>query len=193
MIEALAMPAILLALAISGAVTVAASGRAARAARPQRDEMQQLLTLLCEQLPLQQDETPPRTVINLTAEQSHEVSKPMLTAGCQPRAQATPSGLHSLPSVRSSIAPNQRDAKRRECSATAVLAALPRFDRRTSANAIDFIYQEPRPPVGHLHRPTPGGDRPARMDVFKQFDFAVSDVPMRVQIDAKAQGRKRPQ
>ena len=51
----------------------------ARAARPQRDEMQQLLTLLCEQLHLheqmQQDETPPRTVINLTARQSHEVSK----------------------------------------------------------------------------------------------------------------------
>ena len=41
----------------------------ARAARPQPDEMQQLLTLLCEQLhldeQLQQDETPPRAVINL--------------------------------------------------------------------------------------------------------------------------------
>ena len=35
----------------------------ARAARPQPDEMQQLLTLLCEHLHehLQQDETPPRT------------------------------------------------------------------------------------------------------------------------------------
>jgi hypothetical protein len=40
----------------------------ARAARPQPGEMQQLLTLLCEHLhdQLQQDETPPRTVINLT-------------------------------------------------------------------------------------------------------------------------------
>ena len=39
----------------------------ARAARPQPDEMQQLLTLLCEHLHehLQQDETPPRAVINL--------------------------------------------------------------------------------------------------------------------------------
>jgi hypothetical protein len=40
--------------------------------------MQQLLMLLCEHLheQLQQDETPPRTVITLTAGQSHEVSKP---------------------------------------------------------------------------------------------------------------------
>jgi hypothetical protein len=41
----------------------------ARAARPQPDEMQQLLTLLCEHLhdQLQQDKTPPRTVINCGA------------------------------------------------------------------------------------------------------------------------------
>jgi hypothetical protein len=40
----------------------------ARSAPPQPDEMQQLLTLLCERLHehLQQGETPPRTVINLT-------------------------------------------------------------------------------------------------------------------------------
>jgi hypothetical protein len=42
----------------------------ARTARPQRDEMQQLLMLLCEhlheQLQQDEDETPPRTVINLT-------------------------------------------------------------------------------------------------------------------------------
>ena len=40
----------------------------ARAARPQPDEMQQLLMLLCEHLHehLQQDEPPPRAVINLT-------------------------------------------------------------------------------------------------------------------------------
>ena len=39
-----------------------------RAARLERDEMQQLLTLLCEHLHehLQQDEPPPRAVINLT-------------------------------------------------------------------------------------------------------------------------------
>ena len=73
-----------------------------RAARLERDEMQRLLTLLCEHLHEHlQDETPPRTVTNLTAGQSHEVSKPMLTAGSQPRAQATPSALHSPPSVRS--------------------------------------------------------------------------------------------
>jgi hypothetical protein len=50
-----------------------------RTARLERDEMQQLLTLLCEHLheQLQQDEPPPRAVINLTAGQSHEVSKPL--------------------------------------------------------------------------------------------------------------------
>ena len=39
-----------------------------RAARLERDEMQQLLTLLCEHLRehLQQDEPPPRAAINLT-------------------------------------------------------------------------------------------------------------------------------
>ena len=49
-----------------------------RAARLERDEMQRLLTLLCEHLHehLQQDEPPPRAVINLTAGQSHEISKP---------------------------------------------------------------------------------------------------------------------
>ena len=49
----------------------------ARTARPQPDEVQQLLTLLCEQLHerLQQDDTPPRTVIELIAGQWHEVSK----------------------------------------------------------------------------------------------------------------------
>ena len=49
----------------------------ARAARAQPDEVQQLLTLLCEQLHerLQRDGTQPRTVINLTAGQWHEVTK----------------------------------------------------------------------------------------------------------------------
>ena len=42
-----------------------------RERQPQRDEVQQLLALLCERLHerLQQDGTPPRTVINLTAGQ----------------------------------------------------------------------------------------------------------------------------
>ena len=76
MIEALYVPAILLAVAISGAVIVAAR-RAVRERQPQRDEVQQLLALLCERLheQLQQDGTPPRTVINLTAGQWHEVTK----------------------------------------------------------------------------------------------------------------------
>ena len=45
--------------------------------QPQRDEVQQLLALLCERLHerLQQDGTPPRTVITLTAGQWHEVTK----------------------------------------------------------------------------------------------------------------------
>ena len=75
-VEALYVPAILLALAISGAVIVAAR-RAVRDRQPQRDEAQLLLALLCEQLHerLQRDERPPRTVINLTAGQWHEVTK----------------------------------------------------------------------------------------------------------------------
>ena len=44
-----------------------------RERRPQRDEVQQLLALLCERL--ERDGTPPRTVINLTAGQWQEVSK----------------------------------------------------------------------------------------------------------------------
>ena len=45
---------------------------------PQPDEAQLLLAALCEQLHerLQQDGTPPRTVINLTAGQWHKVTKP---------------------------------------------------------------------------------------------------------------------
>ena len=48
-----------------------------RERQPQRVEVQQLLALLCERLHerLQQDGTPPRTVINLTAGQWHEVTK----------------------------------------------------------------------------------------------------------------------
>jgi hypothetical protein len=51
--------------------------RAVRERQPQRDEVQLLLALLCEQLHegLQQDGTPPRTIINLTAGQWHEVTK----------------------------------------------------------------------------------------------------------------------
>ena len=80
MIEALTMPAILLALAISGAVALhwIEGRRTVRERQPQRDEVQQLLALLCERLHerLERDGTPPRTVINLTAGQWHEVSKP---------------------------------------------------------------------------------------------------------------------
>ena len=44
---------------------------------PQPDEAQLLLAALCEQLHerLEQDGTPPRTVINLTAGQWHEITK----------------------------------------------------------------------------------------------------------------------
>jgi hypothetical protein len=79
MIEALTMPAILLALAISGAVALhwIEGRRTVRARQPQPDKAQALLTLLCEQMHdrLQRDDTPPRTVINLTAGQWHEVTK----------------------------------------------------------------------------------------------------------------------
>ena len=80
MIEALTMLAILLALAISGAVALhwIEGRRAVRVRQPQPDEVQALLALLCEQLHerLQQEGTPPRTVINLTAAgQWHEVTK----------------------------------------------------------------------------------------------------------------------
>ena len=79
MIEALTMLAILLALAISGAVALhwIEGRRAVHERQPQPDEVQALLALLCEQLHerLEQDGTPPRTVINLTAGQWHEVTK----------------------------------------------------------------------------------------------------------------------
>ena len=68
MIEALTMPVILLALANG-----IRRWRAMRERQPQRDEVQQLLALLCERL--QQEGTPPRTVINLSAGQWHEVTK----------------------------------------------------------------------------------------------------------------------
>jgi len=73
MIEALTMPVILLGLANG-----IGQWRAMRERQPQRDEVQALLALLCEQLHdrLQQDGMPPRTVINLTAAgQWHEVTK----------------------------------------------------------------------------------------------------------------------
>ena len=72
MIEALTIPAILLALANG-----IRQWRAMRERRPQRDEVQQLLALLCERLPerLERDGAPPRTVINLTSGQWHEVTK----------------------------------------------------------------------------------------------------------------------
>ena len=57
MIEALTIPAILLALANG-----IRQWRAMRERRPQRDEVQQLLALLCERLPerLERDGAPPR-------------------------------------------------------------------------------------------------------------------------------------
>jgi N-acetylglutamate synthase/N-acetylornithine aminotransferase len=72
MLEALTMPVILLALANG-----IRQWRAMRERQSQRDEVQQLLALLCERLheQLERDGTPPRTVINLTAGQWHEVSK----------------------------------------------------------------------------------------------------------------------
>ena len=72
MIEALTMPVLLLALANG-----IRKWRAMRERQPQRDEVQQLLALLCERLHerLQQDGALPRTVINLTAGQRHEVTK----------------------------------------------------------------------------------------------------------------------
>ena len=80
MIEALTIPTILLAPAISGVVALhwIEGRRAVRERQPQPHEVQALLALLCEQLHerLQQDGTPPRTVINLTAAgQWHEVTK----------------------------------------------------------------------------------------------------------------------
>ena len=72
MIEALTVPVLLLALANG-----IRQWRAMRERQPQPDEVQALLAALCEQLHdrLQQDGTPPRTVINLTAGQWHEVTK----------------------------------------------------------------------------------------------------------------------
>jgi hypothetical protein len=77
MIEALTMPVLLLALANG-----IRQWRAMREQQSQRDEVQQLLALLCERLHerLQQDGTTPRTVINLTAGQWHEVAKQPTTS-----------------------------------------------------------------------------------------------------------------
>jgi len=83
-----------------------------------------------------------------------------------------------------SIVRNQREAEGRELGPAAVSAALLRFDRRTSADAFDFIHEKLRPPVRHVHRAARARDRVAGMNILKQFDFAVSDVPFRVQIDA---------
>jgi hypothetical protein len=83
-----------------------------------------------------------------------------------------------------SIVRNQREAEGRELGPAAVSAALLRFDRRTSADAFDFIHEKLRPPVRHVHRAARARDRVAGMNIPKQFDFAVSDVPFRIQIDA---------
>ena len=87
MIEGLNVAAIAFALAACAATIATIEGidRALATASdwienrraPQPDEAQLLLATLCEQLHerLQQDRTPPRTVINLTAGQWHEVTK----------------------------------------------------------------------------------------------------------------------
>ena len=85
MIEALTTPVILLALANG-----IRQWRAMRERQPQRDEVQQLLALLCERLHerLQQDGTPPRTVINLTAGQWHEITMTPTTSPMSAKIQA---------------------------------------------------------------------------------------------------------
>ena len=84
-----------------------------------------------------------------------------------------------------SIARNQRHAERRERGTAAALAAFPWLNGCAFADTIDL--EDPRVPVGHIHRPACGGNRATRTNILKQLDFAGSDAPLRVKIDAKAQ------
>jgi hypothetical protein len=84
------------------------------------------------------------------------------------------------------VARHKRQTKG-ENGAAAVLAALLRFDHGTAAGPIHLVHKNPRVPVRHIHGPARSGNRPAGTNILKQFDFAVSDVLMHIQIDAKDQ------
>ena len=118
-----------------------------------------------------------------TSGRSESLGAPVLAGVCPQRKQfLADRGLYRPLDL--SIVRNQREAEGRELGPAAVSAALLRFDRRTSADAFDFIHEKLRPPVRHVHRPARARDRVAGMNILKQFDFAVSDVPFRIQIDA---------
>jgi hypothetical protein len=68
-----------------------------------------------------------------------------------------------------------------------VFAALLCFDHGTPAATIHLVHQNPGVPVRHIHGPARSGNRPAGTNILKQFDFAVSDVPLRIKMDAKDQ------
>ena len=110
-----------------------------------------------------------------------------------PQRKQLPAGCFLNRVFDLSIVRHQREADRGELGTAAVFAALPCFDCGTSADAIDLIHQKPRPPVGQVRRAARCRDRAARMNILKQPDFAGADAsPERVEVDAKAQGWKRP-
>jgi len=94
---------------------------------------------------------------------------------------------HSHQAFDLSKARNQRHAERRERGTAAALAAFPWLNGCAFADTIDLVHEVPRVPVGHIHRPACGGNRATRTNILKQLDFAGSDAPLRVKIDAKAQ------
>ena len=85
------------------------------------------------------------------------------------------------------VARHKRRTKRGENGAAAVFAALLCFDHGTPAATIHLVHKNPGVPVRHIHGAAGSRNRPAGTNILKQFDFAVSDVPFRIQIDAKDQ------
>jgi hypothetical protein len=74
---------------------------------------------------------------------------------------------------------NERKAERGESGAATLLAADLPLDGRDRADAVDFIRQGPRAPIGHAHHPARSRDGAATLNIFEQLDFAGSDPPLR--------------
>ena len=94
-------------------------------------------------------------------------------------------GLHRM--LDFTVARHKRKTKRGENGAAAVFAALLCFDYGTRAATIHLVHKNPGVPVRHIHGAAGNRNRLAGTNIFKQFDFAVSDVPFHIQIDAKDQ------
>src|SRR6516164_6242856 len=60
-----------------------------------------------------------------------------------------------------------------------------------TADAVDLVHQVPCPLVGHVHRAARCRDRAEVADMLQELDLARPDPLLRIEIDAKAQMRKR--